>query len=192
MRCDVDLGTLQGCVSERWSPGLGDPGLWAWLTVAAYVLCLALSLRVWRRAKGQPGRAFWMVLAVILAILAVNKQLDLQSALTAAGKCLARAQGWYGQRRPVQMAFVAAVAGIALIAVTVMMFSLRRRNLVAALGVTILLAFVVVRAASFHHIDRLIGQTGLGLPNNVLFENAGLVLIAANALWLSRRLRPAA
>lgn len=192
MRCDVDLGTLQGCVAERWSLGLGDPNPLAWLTVGIYVLCLILCLRVWYQAKGHPGRAFWIVLVVILAMLAVNKQLDMQSALTAAGKCLARAQGWYGQRRLLQMAFVGVVAGSALTAVVVMLTSLRRRNLVAALGVTILLSFVVVRAASFHHIDRLIGQSDLGVPNNFLFENAGLVLIAINAVWLSGRLRRAA
>lgn len=178
---------LQACVMQRWSPQIGDPGLTGWLTVLAYAVCAMLALAVWRRLKGQRGRVFWAVLALLLAALAVNKQLDLQSAVTVTGKCLARAQGWYDHRRVLQALFIALVAGGALAMLLGLTVSLRgrlRRNLLAAAGLTLVLSYVVVRAFSFHHFDRLIGAQNLGVTNNFLFENAGLVLIAVNAAWL--------
>lgn len=190
----MTTGELQGCVMQRWSPQIGDPGATGWLTVAAYALCAILAVAVWRQLKGQRGRVFWAVLALLMTGLAVNKQLDLQSALTAAGKCLARAQGWYDQRRIVQALFIATVAGGALAlaaSLAVSLWGRLRYNLLAATGLILVLCYVVVRAASFHHFDRLIGARHFGMSGNFLFENAGLALIAINALWLLwRRSRP--
>lgn len=188
----MTVSELQGCVLQRWSPQIGDPGLTGWLTVLAYAACTLLALAVWRRLKGQRGRVFWLVLSLLLAALAVNKQLDLQSAVTAAGKCLARAQGWYDQRRVMQVLFIGAVVAAALVLLVSMTASLwgrLRYNLMAAIGLTLVLCFVLVRALSFHHFDRLIGTTNFGVTNNFLFENAGLVLIAVNATWLLARKR---
>ena len=188
----MTVSELQGCVLQRWSPQIGDPGLTGWLTVLAYAACALLALAVWRRLKGQRGRVFWLVLSLLLAALAVNKQLDLQSAVTAAGKCLARAQGWYDQRRVMQVLFIGAVVAAALVLLVSMTASLwgrLRYNLMAAIGLTLVLCFVLVRALSFHHFDRLIGTTNFGVTNNFLFENAGLVLIAVNATWLLARKR---
>lgn len=182
---------LQACVLQRWSPQIGDPGATGWLTVMSYAVCALLALAVWRRLKGQRGRVFWAILALLLAALAINKQLDLQSALTAAGKCLARAQGWYGQRRAMQALFIVLVAGGALallLGLTVSLWGRLRRNLMAAAGLTLVLNYVVVRAASFHHFDRLIGARPFGVTNNFLFENIGLALIAVNAIWLLWRM----
>lgn len=182
---------LQACVLQRWSPQIGDPGATGWLTVMSYAVCALLALAVWRRLKGQRGRVFWAILALLLAALAINKQLDLQSALTAAGKCLARAQGWYGQRRAMQALFIVLVAGGALallLGLTVSLWGRLRRNLMAAAGLTLVLSYVVVRAASFHHFDRLIGARPFGVTNNFLFENIGLALIAVNAIWLLWRM----
>ncbi|MBU2956836.1 hypothetical protein Q4511_14940 [Paracoccus sp. 1_MG-2023] len=175
---------LTACVAERWSLEIGDPQITGWLTVLAYVVAALLSARVWSRMAGQGGRLFWALLAVMLAALAVNKQLDLQSALTAAGRCLAHAQGWYGERRLVQVGFIATLGAVMVAGLIAMTFSLRgnlRRNGVALAGLVIVTGFVMMRAASFHHMDRLIGMRALGVPNNFLFENTGLVLIALNA-----------
>ncbi|WP_265501932.1 hypothetical protein [Paracoccus beibuensis] len=182
-----ELGT---CIGGQWSPQIGDPDVTGWLTVLSYSVTAFLALAVWRDLKGRRGRAFWAVLAVLLAFLAINKQLDLQSAVTAAGKCLARAQGWYANRRIVQVAFIAVLLAGVLVTLAGAMMALRgslSRNLLAVVGLAILLGFVMVRAVSFHHVDLLIGSRSLGVPNNFLFENAGLLLIALNAVVLLRR-----
>jgi len=55
----------------------------------------------------------WALLALLMAFLAINKELDLQSAFTVAGRCLAKAQGWYEERRDFQRHFIfALIAGI--------------------------------------------------------------------------------
>ncbi|TJZ87712.1 hypothetical protein FA740_00605 [Paracoccus hibiscisoli] len=183
---------LQECVAGRWSPQIGDPDVTGWLTVLAYVLTAILSIAVWRRLAGRAGRVFWAVLVVVLAFLAVNKQLDLQSALTAAGKCLATAQGWYAERRAIQAGFIATLLATVVLGLVATMLMLRNslgRDLLALLGLGIVLAFVMVRAVSIHRFDYLIGAQSLGVSNNFLFENAGLLLIALNAVLLLRRYR---
>ena len=190
---EVDVVTpseIVTCVAGRWSPRIGDPNLTGWLTVAAYLMTALLALAVWRRLKGRAGRVFWALLTVLLILLAANKQLDLQSALTATGKCLARAQGWYGSRRIVQAGFIVALLAALVVGLAVAARTLRgslARNALALSGLAIVFGFVMVRAVSFHHVDYLIGSHSLGVSNNFLFENAGLLLIALNALVLLRR-----
>ena len=181
---------LRGCIAGQWTPQIGDPDMTGWLTVLSYGATACLALTVWCGLKGRRGRVFWGVLVVLLAFLAVNKQLDLQTAMTAAGKCLARAQGWYDNRRVVQAVFIAALLATVCVSLSAAIRALRgrlSRNLLAVGGLAVLLAFVMVRAVSFHHFDILIGGTSLGVSNNFLFENAGLLLIAVNAVLLLRR-----
>ena len=112
---------------NRWHPGIGDPTLIAWVTVVAYfvaaVLCWRLAFVV---GKGPPleGRKqlciFWTVFAVLMTFLGVNKQLDLQTWLTEFGRHLAKDEGWYGYRRPVQAFFVLFVAMVGLASLAVL------------------------------------------------------------------------
>ncbi|MDP5308562.1 hypothetical protein [Paracoccus spongiarum] len=179
-----------GCVAGAWRPRIGDPDVTGWLTVLAYLLCLVLAVQVWRCLRGRDGRAFWGLVAGLMLVLAINKQLDLQSAMTALGRCLAQAQGWYEYRRFVQAGFIA-ILGIALLAgLLVGLKALRgrlRQSGVALVGLAVLCAFVAVRAVGFHHMDALIGQRQFGVSTNYLFENAGLLLIALNAIAILRR-----
>ena len=178
---------LHACVAAGWSPGIGDPDLAGWLTVGSYALCLAIAVAVlWRRAPGA-ARGLWIAIAVLMAGLGLNKQLDLQSALTAAGRCLARIQGWYEGRAEVQLAFILGLLVAVGMALGWAAGRLRGRlagNGVALAGLAVLSAFVMVRAVGFHHVDRLISMDLGRLRYNFLFENAGLALIALNGAWL--------
>lgn len=181
---------LFDCVSARWTPQIGDPTATGWLTVVIYGLGTLLAFLVWRRLPTGQGRGFWAVVTLILACLAVNKQLDLQSALTMTGKCLARAQGWYDNRRLVQQAFIACVLLAMVVGLLAGFRSLQgqmRRNAVALTGLAVLCAFVAIRALSFHHFDRLIGMRDHGISVNFLLENSGLALIVLNAAALLRQ-----
>ena len=62
-----------------------------------------------------------------------------------------------------------------------------RDNRLALWGVTILGGFVLMRAVGFHGVDRLIALRHTGVSMNYLFENAGLLLIAINAVAILRR-----
>lgn len=185
-----ELADLLDCAGARWSPTIGDPTIWGWATVAAYGLAALLSL-VAARHKDRRERGFWLLVAALMAALCVNKQLDLQSALTATGRCLAQAQGWYEERRAVQAEFVLALLALCA-AAGVLVLVLMRRHLVrlsvAILGLALVVSFVAVRAVGLHHVDALINMDVAGIRANPLLELPGIGLVAANAL---ARIRPA-
>ena len=178
------------CTFERWSPGIGDPTVMGWVTVAAYGVTAILCFIGFGGDRARAVRVFGLCLGIVLLALMVNKQLDLQSALTAYARCLARAQGWYEDRRPVQIAFVGAVLLAGLFA-SLLLFGAPRgnrgRTFVAMLGFVALMAFVAIRAAGFHHMDALIKAEVGALRMNWILELGGLALIALNAVALMAR-----
>ncbi|WP_134726261.1 hypothetical protein [Paracoccus luteus] len=189
--------TVWSCLGQGWQPGIGDPGLTGWLTVAAYLASCALAWRVAARRPRVAGRGFWLLLVALMGFLALNKQLDLQTALTATGRCMAHAQGWYENRAQVQLAFIAGLVALAVLVVGGLALTLRgslRQNGLALAGLVVVSAFVLVRAVGFHHVDLLINRDFGGVRSNFLFETAGLALIALNALILlkprGRAVRP--
>jgi len=182
--------TLAACIFDRWRPVIGDPHLMGWLTVVLYAAVALLAVTVLRRGRSAGAPGFWAVIALVMAFLAVNKQLDLQSALTAAGRCLALAQGWYDDRRMVQIAFIAGLLVMAPLALWLAARMLRGRllsNWPALAGLVFVCAFVLIRAVGFHGMDTLIGLNVHGVRVNWALEWTGPLLIAANALWLLRR-----
>lgn len=180
----------------RWHPGIGDPTVVGWATVLVYALTTALYLRTTLAARraGQPWH-FWAGVTVLLLLLGVNKQLDLQTWFTQTGRDLALSGGWYAQRRTLQFWFIVGVAGSAVLALGLLRHALRRswrRYRPTCLGLGLLASFVVIRAASFHHVDAWLGQRWAHISANGLLENSALLLLAWSAWRAARALRPAA
>jgi hypothetical protein len=174
----------------RWTLGIGDPSIVGWFTVVAYFISAILAYRAGQRAD---ERRIWWSIAVLLIALGINKQLDLQSWFTQVGRDMARAEGWYDQRWIAQEMFIAAIAVIGIGGAGFLFWWTRRRAIdvrIAVAGLALLFAFVFMRAASFHHIDRLIGSTVLGFRFNWIFELGGIAIIAVSAVRSRRRLRP--
>lgn len=176
----------------HWSPGIGDPSLMGWLTVIFYAVgawqCYRLAARHSRPLPDRE-RKLWWILALGLLALGINKQLDLQSALTEIGRIVAVHQGWFDRRYEVQRQFVYGVAAFAgLTAMAGAYFSRRapRATTCAFVGGVLLLAFVVMRAASFHHFDDFIGSRFLGLRMNWIMEIGGIWIIIGSAHWRTR------
>jgi hypothetical protein len=182
---------LLSCIFASWAPQIGDPSAMGWITVASYVLASGLATTVGIKARGRT-RVFWLTLSILMLGLAVNKQLDLQSALTAAGRCIAKAQGWYAERRAVQVRFILAVMAGGL-SLTLFGIWIMRRHLtetwLALMGLGALLTFISIRAAGFHNFDRFIGYDVGGIRMNWLLELGGIGLIAINAAYLLTRRR---
>jgi hypothetical protein len=137
-------------------------------------------------------RTLWLGLALVLLLLGINKQLDLQTALTEVGRMMARSGGWYGVRRAVQVVFILGVAaGGWWLFRSVLL--LARGNLpqmrTVLLGTVSLICFVTIRAASFHHIDHLLGVHLGGVKVNALLELGGIVFVIHGAWAGSRKLR---
>lgn len=185
------------CTFSRWSPGLGDNHLVGWVTVFVYAIAavgciLAASRGRFPAETIRRERLFWWMASALLFFLAVNKQLDLQSLLTAAGRCIALEQGWYDDRRTIQRRFIIAVVLTGSAAFVVLGALLRgtyARTSLALVGLGLVTLFVAIRAASFHQVDALINTWVLGVRLNWLFELPGplLVLVAAIRTRLLRR-----
>ena len=181
---DIEVLT---CFSDRWSPTIGDPSVMGWVTVAAYGITALLTAKLALGRSGAAEKFFWLMLAVFLAALTINKQLDLQSALTAFARCLAKAQGWYENRKWVQTGFILGLLGASLVFLVALFFGMRhhlRRTWAAILGLCFLTGFIAVRAVGFHHFDILIKSDISGIKINWLLELGGIGLILANVIVL--------
>lgn len=187
------------CAHNAWTPGIGDPNIMGWVIVAVYAACalaaLLLSIRnPFHDPEAWRERVFWGGVCVLTACLAVNKQLDLQTLMTAIGRCHAKINGWYEGRRVVQREFIYALALGALLFALGVTYFLRaslRRNILAVLGLALVLGFVVIRAVGFHDVDKLISTEVMSVRVNWIFELSGLVLILLSALPRLRRTRTA-
>jgi hypothetical protein len=197
----MDLHPLLGVtIGGQWRPGIGDPTLLGWATVVAY---LAAAGACWRaaaaeskrtRRRGEHVTQFWSRMAVILVFLGVNKQLDLQSAVTVLGRYLVREQGWYDQRRELQVLFIIIVAAVGCAGLAWLAWIIRRASparLLAMLGLIFVLAFILIRASSFHHIDQFLGFRLAGLKANWILELGGIGCVGLGALWNRRAARDA-
>jgi len=174
-------------VGGAWQPGIGDATPMGWITVAGYALA---SWSCWRAGRAPAdmqadgAKHFWWLLTLGLAALGVNKQLDLQTWLTETGRQLARAQGWYGQRHVVQIGFIFAVAAAGVAAALAMFrlaWPLSPGRFWAGVGLIFLLAFVLMRASSFEHVDAFLASTAFGLRWNWILELSGIGAVAAGA-----------
>jgi hypothetical protein len=171
----------------RWQIGIGDPTPIGWIAVAAYALAAWLAWRnVGAARRTAVPESFWIALTLLMLALGLNKQLDLQSWFGQTGRDLAHAQGWYDQRRIVQAVFIALlVAG----AVAVVVWARRQWHALwheyraAFVGVCVLLVFIVIRAASFHHID-IVLRSDLGATSlHRALEILGVLVVAAGCAW---------
>lgn len=177
---------------DSWNLAIGDPTVLGWLTTAAFivtaVLCGAYALHVERMNPSCPfrrHRVFWWSLMVALLLLGINKQLDVQTWLTAAGRDLAKTQGWYAQRRTVQMWFVAGVATVSLALMAFTGWAMRhvwQQHRLALLGILLLVSFVVVRAADIHHVNTVLKLGPLRHWFYSILELGGVMCIAISAV----------
>lgn len=174
----------------RWHPGIGDPNATGWITVVAYAGAMLLCYLCQRKSPPGPARQFWMGMTCIMAALGVNKQLDLQTWLTEVGRDLALTYGWYAKRRVVQAFFIGALLVGGLVARSWLLQRLTGLDVYArraASGLVVLGVFVLVRAASFHHVDALLGFAIENVRLNVVLELGGIAIIAYAAWGRWRR-----
>ena len=121
-----------------------------------------------------------------MIFLGVNKQLDLQTLFTQIGRYYAHFGGWYDQRQMVQTLFILGLSIAAVILAFTLLWIFRKLAAevrVAVIGLCLLAAFIVIRAASFHHTDRFLGENVIGLRWNAVFELGSIVFVAAAGLW---------
>ncbi len=180
---------------DVWHPGFADPTLTGKATTIMYFVAAALCFRAFARSP-KPGEdprywpSFWLAMGILLVLLGSNKQLDVQTWFTVEGRSMAKAQGWYYQRRGVQWLIIASVVLVAACSFAVAMRFMKDRPAAckaAAAGCAFLLCFLAVRAVSIHYVDLFIMARFEGLKINGLIENGGILAVAAPSLWASPR-----
>jgi hypothetical protein len=188
------IGNLKRMHEFNWSPGIGDPTIGGWLTVVLYFWAVYSTWKTanleWRFGGSSHT---WRAISIMFVALGINKQLDLQTAFTELGRIIAFEQGWYGQRQIVQIWFIVGVAATCFLVAIALLILTRNAappTWLALVGMTIVLAFVLIRAASFHHIDRFIGERILGLKWNWVLEMGGIAVVIIASEWRRRQLRP--
>jgi hypothetical protein len=183
-----------------WIFGSHDPFA-AWFIVAAYVIAIGCCVRAWRRDGEEASQApqqrrreyapgFWLLVAALLALLAVNKPLDLHNIITDYGRQAARTGGWYENRRSVQLVFSIAVAAASLLALLLVALRLRKRvgrYALALAGLWLLVVFIGLRVASFHHVDQWFGTRLRGVKLHWIVELLAIGTIIAGAIIPFRR-----
>ena len=143
----------------NWTPGIGDPTIGGWVTVALYLLASgscwisAQKLGLEEVPRSNERRA-WRAMSVLLLVLGIIKQLNLLTALTAAGRVLARNQGWYEQRQFVQLVFIAVAAMTCLIAAITLLLWARNSPIPTRIAAW---SFLQVNGAKLCTIDIEIG-----------------------------------
>lgn len=175
----------------RWELGINDPSWLGWLTVAGYLLAAGLAWRAGVQATRQGHSVdtrLWRGAGAAMLLLAINKQLDLHVLVTDVGRYLAVLAGWYQQRRGFQAVFIATVMIVLAVAVMVGFAITRNRDPALRLamgGLAVSAAYILVRAASIHHVDEFVSGTELGKHWAAPFELAGMALVGMGA-WRYR------
>lgn len=190
---------FSACVTDRWQLVIGDPNPTGWAIAATYALAAAAAMIVLRRAPFDPvhrrqAQVLWGMIALLMTALALNKQLDLQSLMTALGRCLAQEQGWYVNRRIVQRDFIFGLIALAALIGAAMFWMLRGmilQNLLPLLGLAALAGFVLIRAGHLLHIfvpDQIAADYLLHDLTSILEVLCPALIIAA--AWRILRLQP--
>lgn len=178
---------------SEWQSTIAQADLADLVTVAAYLLAAFTSAQAARSAglKWQErDRMFWRLTTVLLVLLGVNELLDLQTLLTSMGRNYAKASGWYGEHRKVQYIFVMALAFVGVIAGIVTLWLTRQAHALvrlALIGLGFIGMFVLLRAASIHHLDDLLGSGAPRFNWGSVQEMIGIAIVAVSALTYTHK-----
>ena len=133
----------------------------------------------------------WQAIAILFVVLCISKQLGLETALTEVGRNLAFSEGWYKQRQVVQVALIVLVTLSGIIAEIILLTWARIGRLstiVALVGATFVVAYLMVRAISFHPVDQFIGGQILGLRWNWVLQMGGIGVVLLASEWRKKQI----
>lgn len=176
-----------------WQSSIAHPDMADWITVLAYLLAAILAARAATHARLRREvreRVFWRITAVLLVFLGINELFDLQTLLAMVARAHAKANGWYPEHRKIQYMFIVGLGVTALFAGVAMLWLTRRAHVavqIALAGLLFIGLFVLVRAASFHHVDEILVRGSPQFNWGAIQEMAGIVLVAGAAAFYTRR-----
>ena len=173
-----------------------EPAISGWLLEIIYVLVFVSCWKTARKlalnyACASHEHRVWQAIATLFVALCISKQLDLETALTEAGRAVAFSEGWYKQRQVVQVAFVMLVTLSSIIAGIIFLMWARNgplSTLLALIGATFVVAYLMLRAVSFHPVDQFIAGQILGLPWNWILQIGGIGVVLMASEWRKKQI----
>jgi hypothetical protein len=175
-------------LAGNWSPSFHDNFFLGWLITGSYFVCAimaAVFATYLNQMEEKKAFHFWLLISMTMIALGINKQLDLQTLLTEVGRQLANAQDWYDLRRVVQYLFILFLSAASIAAFMWLAISFRdllRRFAFAFCGLSLVLSYMIMRAATFHHFDEVIQYDLQGIKMKWVLELAGIYMIIAAGL----------
>lgn len=186
-------------MQARWTFGANDPDGMGWVTAVAYLVVALVCWVAASAARQSPvpcnGRAsgLWGGVAILLAILGLNKQLDLQTPFTCLMSNLAHTEGWYGLRWVLKWGFVGGLGLVGIAVLVWVLWPLReawRSMAPLGLGLVILILYIGIRASPMQGANRMLGGEDPRVGDKRdLVELSGLFLVAAGAAVAVRTIR---
>lgn len=181
------------CLGQSWTLTDGRLSLADSLTVFLLYGCALVGFIAVRHQGRAIGRGFWAALIFLCLAIALTKHNALPQVLTGMMRCEERLGGWYLERRSLQgLALVWLQLGLVVLIVA-LAFGLRGRfwiNALAAGGVVAMIGTGLLRTVSLHQIDALLRLPAGGMTVDSLLQLLGPLLVLANAVLHSLRLRP--
>lgn len=187
------MGPLMNCALQRWQLGFRDPYLMGWVTVAVFCAAAIFAIIASKSAGFSPEtrrfeRLFWRLVALLMAMLALNKQLDFHTFFISLGRCLSHSQGWYDARRDVQMwiviILIAGTGGLSFWIIWGLRSALRHMTL-PFVGLAAVVCFVLLRIMLFFHVY----HTHIFGNNDIVsrvFELVGPLFLMYSAYQINR------
>jgi len=196
LKDSIILELIEILTPDGWRLHLGDPNVFGWTITIAYFLVSYLCLRAALYSRknrqingGTDNLTVWFGIAFILLMLGINKQLDLQTWFTSVGREVAREQEWYYMRRKVQAVFLIISALSSVLVMVVMFRSMKgmlRQNWLVFVGLICLVAFILIRTATFYHVDTMFHKPYILKVLNMKFIlELGALLIVGLGVQLS-------
>jgi hypothetical protein len=163
-----------------------------WTTFALYLVAALLSFRAAAVSRTDNAAALgriWVWLGAILAVLGLNKQLDLQTLLIKLGRHVARKENLFEYRLELHALFFLGIVLVIIALFVAVRFRLPgqigrfgRQLPLAAGGCALICAYIVIRAVSIDSVDQMLGFDLERIPFLWLLEAGGLLLIIVQAL----------
>lgn len=155
------IWTSAQCGFKDWQDLWGDPWFSGTVLFLSYALTGILLLRSASDLFGRE-RFLWGLCGVIFVFQAFNTPLDLHGFAWTFGKCVAKAQGWYDVRGPVQEFMLKGLLITVLVVLATSIYIFRRnvwRNGLLLTGVLISVGFTIVKGISLKSLAALYTET---------------------------------
>lgn len=181
---------LSFVIIGNWKPAIGDPTFFGWLTTIFYIVAAALcgfsarrSDRISASLSLRRHLFFWWSLTIIMLIIAINKQLDLQTLFLLIIKKIIINQGWYSQQNIFMLCFIAIISIFSFSIISLLVWTYRfdlRHYGFAFLGIMLFFIFIIIRSG-FYYVNAF-NWKPFGIRIYYILEIASISCIGISAL----------